>query len=77
MSKSKPSMTYATKIIILAILAIIVGYLVSSGKTIPTSFTQINAPTENIQDEGGLNQAQDELDTINVDSLDRGLNQLY
>ncbi|KKT39853.1 MAG: hypothetical protein UX47_C0005G0041 [Candidatus Collierbacteria bacterium GW2011_GWA2_46_26] len=68
-------MTYATKIIILATLAIIVGYLISSEKSRPAVF-QTNPQTENIQDESGLNQAQDELDTINVDSLDSGINQL-
>ncbi|KKT65622.1 MAG: hypothetical protein UW58_C0024G0001, partial [Candidatus Collierbacteria bacterium GW2011_GWC2_44_30] len=41
----------------------------------PTVF-QTNPQTENIQDDSGLNQAQDEMDTINVDSLDSGINQL-
>ncbi|KKT42656.1 MAG: hypothetical protein UW64_C0016G0018 [Microgenomates group bacterium GW2011_GWC1_44_37] len=68
-------MTYTSKIIILITLAIIVGYLISSEKSRPTVF-QTNPQTENIQDDSGLNQAQDEMDTINVDSLDSGINQL-
>lgn len=61
-----------TKFILLVILASLVVYLLAVGggfkdtKMMPESFTQ---PTD-------LNQAQDELDYVNIDSVDSGVNQL-
>lgn len=69
-------MIYLTKVVLLAVIAIIIGFLVASGKSQMASPIEPTTATENIKDESGLFQAQDELEAINVDSLDTGLNQI-
>ncbi len=61
-----------TKIIFLVVLAILVVYLLAAGggfkasQMMPESFSQ---PSD-------LNKAQDDLDYVNIDSVDTGVNQL-
>ncbi|NCP47074.1 hypothetical protein AUJ42_02175 [Candidatus Collierbacteria bacterium CG1_02_44_10] len=76
MPKTTDSTTYITKVIILATLALIVGYLLTSGKSPKINQTDTDPAIDSIQEESGLNQAQDELEAINIDSVDSGINQL-
>lgn len=75
MTKTDEGMTYTTKIIFLLILAILVVFLLNSGKP-PKSTLLDPSNTVEITNPSDLDQAQDELNTVNVDGLDPGLNQL-
>lgn len=75
MTKTDEGMTYTTKIIFLLILAILVVFLLNSGKSPKTVLLSPSSPVE-ITDPSGLDQAQDELNTVNVDGMDPGINQI-
>lgn len=69
------SSTYTLKILSLAALLAIVAYFLTIEKTSkynlmePSPETAITSPSD-------LDQSEDELETINVDSIDVGLNQI-
>ena len=68
-------MKYNTKLILLILFAVIVGLFIISLKTQKTIDNNL-LTTENIENPNDLDQAQDQLNVINVDGVDSGLNQL-
>jgi len=68
-------MKYNTKLILLILFAVIVGLFLISLKTQKTIDNNL-LTTENIKGSSDLDQAQDQLNVINVDGVDSGLNQL-
>lgn len=63
------------QILILVALALLVGYLLSwkAGKKAPF---MPNGTSETITSPSDLDKAQDNMDAVNVDAIDSGLNQL-
>ena len=68
-------MKYNTKLILLILFAVIVGLFLISLKTQKTIDNNL-LTTENIENPNDLDQAQDQLNVINIDGVDSGLNQL-
>lgn len=65
--------TESSTIILLVILALIVGYLLTMSKNSKPALTE---PTSQIQKSDDLYQAQDEMNSVNIDGVDAGVNQL-
>lgn len=61
-----------TKIIFLVFLALLVVYLLAVGG----GFKATQMMPEGVTQPSDLNKAQDDLDYVNVDSVDSGVNQL-
>ena len=68
-------MKYNAKLFLFILIAVIIGLFLISLKTQKVANQSFDA-TENIQRSSDLDQAQDQLNVINVDSIDPGLNQL-
>lgn len=75
MAKSETQTNNTIQILLLVVLALLVGYLLSGGKPVKMPAKDTTAP-ETITNPSGLDQAQDQLDSVNVDAMDSGLNQL-
>lgn len=71
MNRSDEGSMYALKVLFLLILAVLVAYLLMTGKSKPT--TLMPAADDSIRNSDGLYQAQDQLDAVNVDSVDGGV----
>lgn len=77
MTKSISSSSTSTQTFLLVVLLIIVGFIFiakSSMTTKPKSGT--SSATEAIVGTSDLDQAQDQLNTVNIDGVDNGLNEL-
>lgn len=75
MTKNNPYPMQMTKLFFLVLIVFIVIYMFSKGIT-KQSLNSTPAASETISSTSGLNQAQDQLDAVNIDSVDTGLNQL-
>ncbi len=75
MTKSDESTMYTTKILFIIVLAILVSYLLFMGKT-KTSPLSPTTSMETIQSPSDLDAASDQLEAVNVDSVDTGVTQL-
>lgn len=73
-NKTGEGSMYALKVLFLLILAVLVAYLLMIGKSKTT--TLLPAQEESVESVSDLDRAQDQLDTVNVDSVDTGVNQL-
>jgi len=68
-------MKYNTKLFLFILIAVIIGLFIISLKTQKIANQSFDA-TPDIRRSSDLDQAQDQLNVINVDSVDPGLNQL-
>ena len=68
-------MKYNTKLFLFILIAVIIGLFIFSLKTQKVANESFDT-TQDIQRSSDLDQAEDQLNVINVDSVDPGLNQL-
>lgn len=77
MHKTEIKSNYETKLFLLILLLILAGYLYMTSKTDQSGLKEPQpVPAETINDANDLQKAQDKLNSVNVDSVDQGLNQL-
>ncbi len=81
MAKKDNGVTFKTIVLFLLIVVVsVLAYLSGAKKNTQQSVkTPINQPTPTVQKTpvpGDLDQAQDQLNTVNIDSVDSGINQI-
>lgn len=71
-------MMYGSKILLAAVvIAVVVYFLTTTGtQKMATSLQPSTATSDSIKNKSDLNQAQDQLEAVNIDGVDSGLNQL-